>query len=195
MTAQKGALPVTWRNLIAICGLCASAAACSSIEVKTQYDAKVDFSRYRTFDWVPKPTTTGPLAHVAPEYRARLEHAVEVALDAKGLHKAPSNVAPDLQLDYHVRLRIDQDTWVSNWGWPYLPTSQADWGYAYSNLPGPAVEVRDYEVGTLVMDIVDTKERRLVWRGSATGAADPSATQSMLVSEAQRVLASYPPRS
>ena len=183
---------MTRRLMIGLFGLVVVTLGCSSISVKTQYDTKVDFTRYKTFAWVPKPSGPEPGPPVAPQFRARLEQAVERALEAKGLQRPPPQTEPDLALDYHAYLRLDRDRWVSNYGYAVLPTVTADWSYDYWD-DEPGVEVRDYETGTLVLDVVDTKARRLIWRGTAQGMASASATDEMLLEEARKLVKDFPP--
>ncbi len=174
---------------IALCGCLL--AACSSVSVRTQYDANRDFTRYQTFVWAPEPT--GPGSFGSPQFRARLEQAVERTLEAKGLRRAPPGTEPDVRLTYHARQRTERDVWVSSWGNGVVPTLDSDWGYPGYGWDEPPMDVRDYEVGTLVLEVIDARTGRLVWRGTARASADPVRADGMWLKEANRLAADFPP--
>jgi hypothetical protein len=184
---------MTRRLSIGLLALVLLSGACSSISVSTQYDARVDFARYRTFAWVPRPSGTKPADAVAPGFRPRLERAVEQALLAKGLQRSAANTAPDLLLGYHAYLHLNRDVRVSNYGYDVLPSLGTDWGYDCCPFNATGVEEHDYEVGTLVLDVVEAPTQRLIWRGTARGMADPELTDQMLLGEARKLVDNFPP--
>ena len=57
--------------------------------------------------------------------------------------------------------------------------------------------VRQYERGTLVIDIVAPKEQRLVWRGSASArlqrSADPARREQRIRDAVEEILREFPP--
>ena len=169
------------------------AGACSPISVSTQYDARLDFARYRTFAWAPKSPGRGPVEAVARGFRARLERAVELALVAKGFTVSRSKPEPDLLLDYHAYLHLGRDVRVSNYGYDVLPSLGTDWGYDCCPFNESGVEEHDYQEGTLVLEVIEAPTRRLVWRGTARGMADPELTDQMLLREARKLVDNFPP--
>jgi hypothetical protein len=52
-------------------------------------------------------------------------------------------------------------------------------------------------VGTLIVDLVDAREKRLVWQGVASDALDPGATaderDKVVATMIAKMLADYPP--
>ncbi len=166
-------------------------AACSNISVHTQYDAKRDFTHYQTFGWAPQPPGPGSLG--SPQFRARLEQAIERALEAKGLRPAAPGTEPDLRLAYYARQRTERDIWVSTWGDGAVPTLDSDWGYPGYGWDEPVMDVRDYRVGTLVLDVLDARTGRLVWRGTARATVDPQRADQMWLQQADKLAADFPP--
>lgn len=63
---------------------------------------------------------------------------------------------------------------------------------------GPRTYVREYEVGTLILDGVDAREQRLVWRGTAQAELhrdlSPDALQKKINDAVHKLLARFPPR-
>ena len=62
------------------------------------------------------------------------------------------------------KVRVDIDTWGYGYGSPWRRDPY--WG-GYAVGPTSAT-VREYDVGTLIIDFYDAKEKQLVWRGTAT---------------------------
>jgi hypothetical protein len=146
--------------LIALLG--GAAAGCATMTVGSHVERGLDFSRYRTFDWgAPDELPTGDARLDAnPFFKDRLQGAVEQQLAHRGLAMSAS---PDLRIHYHasVTKRLD--------------VSRVDRQRGYCSGDGCGAEVREYEAGTIVLDIVDTHtnqvirrgwaQDRLVWRG------------------------------
>jgi hypothetical protein len=115
----------------------------------------------------------------------RVGAAVEAGLKAKGYLQAEG--APDFLVATYVgrQSRIQ----VTDWGYGYGPR-----GAWY----GGGVDVYQYEQGSLVLDIVDARTKKLVWRGTATAIIDPGASpeeRTKRINEAvAKMLEDFPPR-
>jgi hypothetical protein len=134
-------------------------AACSSVSTNYDYDTSYDFSKLRSYRWADIPSK----ADANPLVVQRVGAAVEAQLKAKGY--LPAEGAPDFLVATYVgrQSRIQ----VTDWGYGYGP--RAAWY-------GGGVDVYQYEEGSLIVDIVDARSKRLVWRGTATSIVDPDAT-------------------
>lgn len=174
---------------------------CSSMVVQSDHDPTVSFSGFKTYDWIsePRKPTGDPRIDQNPLLDARIREAVDRVLATKGLSKATSG-QPDLLLAYHVTLnRRTEVVAVNNaygyspgWGWPP--------GYPYGPYipPGPPqTMVRQYDQGSLILDMVLPGTRRLVWRGIATDevsfAASPERRREKLDEAVRRMLEKFPP--
>jgi hypothetical protein len=107
-----------------------------------------------------------------------------------------------------VKVGIDADPSfiVTALGWAQRQIEVTNYGYVYGGSyvygpygPGyavatPAVEVRDYTVGTLVLDFSDARTKELFWRGVAKDTIqDVSTVQSTIDEAVKKLLESYPP--
>ena len=175
--------------LIAVLG------GCSGVQVNSDYDPAVNFTPYRTFDWMPGPQVrTGDPRVDDATVDSRIRTAVERRLTAKGYHKE-SAAKPDFYVLYHAALKNKMSTTVVNnrYGYPY-----------YTGYPGPWVRggetttTHPYEEGTLILDVIDAGTKQLVWRGSAQARLDMQAreeTKRERVREAVReILEQFPPK-
>jgi hypothetical protein len=160
----------------------------STIEVGSDYDPKANFATYRTYSWLPRVEEPGADRRLQSTLlHSRIRDAVEAQLSSKGLTKDLVG-KPDILVTYHLALKGKFDvTTVPNY--PYFPSS---WGATTTT------NVRQYEEGSLILDLIDASNQQLVWRGSAQAEVKPDASpqeKEKRINEAvQRILERYPPR-
>ena len=132
-------------------------AGCATVLIGSHVRRDVDVARYRTFDWGPIDTlpTGDPRLDRNPSFKDYLQGAVERRLAEKGIELSTRG-RPDLLIHYHANVMQRFDV------------RHVDQGYDYC-LTYPCVTATDYESGTIVLDVVDARTNRLVWRGWAQG--------------------------
>lgn len=151
---------LTWSTVAAL----ALAAGCAARHAGSYVERSIDFAQYRTYDWAPPdplPAADPRLAKNA-YFQDYVEGAVQRGLAGKGFGKTPAAADPDLLIHYHasVTQRIAVD-----------PFDRARGGACYDATCG--VRVQEFEAGMLVLDVLDARSGRLVWRGWARhGVAD-----------------------
>jgi hypothetical protein len=135
-------------------------AGCSSIETKVDYDRATSFSSYKTFAFKDVRTPDSPIS------TRRVRAAIDKTLASRGLAKADGT--PDLWVVLHTRTRRQTQvtTYNSGWGWGWR------WRGPYWN----TAHVEQIPIGTLMVDLIDTKAKELVWRGSASRVVDADET-------------------
>ncbi|WP_346836802.1 DUF4136 domain-containing protein [Microbulbifer sp. SAOS-129_SWC] len=162
-------------------------AACASAPRPGSGHAETNWSQYRTFGFVPKPTGSAGANRVQAALRAQ----VSSQLRRRGL--TPSS-HPDLLVSLSVKTQRKSRTQVS-----------ATTGYAaarypfleayYERLdPAQITTIDSYTEGYLTVDLLDVQQRKRVWRGKAQGRlsrenlAQPEATAAKAVAQAFRQL-------
>jgi hypothetical protein len=149
-------MPRLHRLLSAVATTFFLAGCASSIAVSSHVARDLDFSRYRSFDWGPADAlpTGDPRLDRDPFFTDRLQGAVERHLADRGIALSRSE-APDLLIHYHanIRERLDVDG--------------IDHAHGYCDPANCPPTTTTYEAGTLVLDVVDARTNRLVWRGWA----------------------------
>jgi hypothetical protein len=163
---------------------------CSTVEVSSDYDRTVDFSTYKTFDFAPAPEINNPLVY------ERIREAVSAELVAKGFTLEAGS--PTLIVALHGRLSSETKMDTTAYGY-----GMGGWGYrgyyrgGYGGMGTASTTVREVPVGTLIVDIVDAKEKKLVWQGMASDSLDPKAsadTRDRRVKDAvKQMLEHFPP--
>jgi len=157
--------------------------SCSTIyDVRYDYDPQTDFSGFKTFDWMQVPEKADMNSLVIQ----RIKNAVNAELKAKGLTLTSNN--PDFLIAKHLGKK-DQ-------------VKVTDWGYSYGRrgYRGTAGgSVHQYEEGSLILDFVDAKSKKMIWRGAAKAQVQyvdtPKKIDSLINEAVKEILKEYPPLS
>jgi hypothetical protein len=131
------------------------AAACATMRVGSYVERGTDFSRYHTYSWGPADALPigDPRLDNNPIFRDYLQGAVERGLTKHNLLLVPDSARPDLLIHFHGSVRQIFD----------VAAADRDHGVGMAS----EISVVDYDEGTLVIDLVDARTNRLVWRGWA----------------------------
>ena len=134
-----------------------SAGALFAAQVRSNYDRNVDFGRFKTYSWEKIQTQD----HL---WADRIKAAVNSALAVKGWTNVESGgdvsiIAMEMS-ETHRTLDNYYSTFEGGWGWR--------WGGGFGNdgISTPTEET--FRIGTLVVDLFDQKNKKLIWRGSVT---------------------------
>jgi len=125
-------------------------------EVKTDYDHSADFAAYHTFSWL-KADASNPL------WTDRIKRAVGQQLSAKGWTEQPSG--GDVSVAAMGRTRQEQtyntfyDGLGGGWGWRR---------FGGMGMGEATTTVEDTPVGSLNVDLFDSRTKKLIWRGTST---------------------------
>lgn len=175
-------------RLIAVAICAAAVTGCATMTVSSHVRSGIDFARYRTFDWGPADAlpTGDPRLDKNLFFQDHVLGAVEKQLAARGFEMATTGT-PDLLIHYHASInqRID------------INRADREHGYCYEE-DCPAGTIA-YEAGTLVLDLVDTRTNRMIWRGwaqdSLEGVLENPDRMARQIDEAvTRMLQRLPPR-
>lgn len=143
------------RRCAVIAAAALALAGCATMNVSSYVERGVDLAQYRTYNWAPADdsATGDPRLDNNPFFQERVQAAVERQLASRAFEKA---TAPDLLL--HVHASVTQDVYISGG----------------ERRDGSCEDCRPevYDAGTLVIDFVDARTDRLVWRGWAKGSID-----------------------
>ncbi|QOD62128.1 DUF4136 domain-containing protein [Polaribacter haliotis] len=134
--------------------------SCSSVKVATDYDSKVDFTKYKTFAFYK---TGIDKAEISDLDKKRILRAIESELSLLGFSKSDN---PDMLVSIFTKSREKVNVNQNNnfgygfgWGWnPWM-------GNGMNN-----VNISQYTEGTLFIDFIDKERKELVWQGVGTGA-------------------------
>jgi hypothetical protein len=178
-----------WLNgVAAIFVVCVS--GCTPIDIKTDFDSTVDFSRFKTFAFTgtTDPNQSGVLDN--PLVRDRLEAMIDRELRQKGLTQTRSDQHPDLLVHYWAGVQ-DKQRQQSNPG-----VRAYSWGDGYGWGAGSGrVATFEYREGTLITDLVEPTNKTLVWRATMVTDLKDSVNENIELSDKaiKKAFENYPP--
>ncbi len=139
--------------------------SCAARNIAIDYDPEASFENLKTYNWVPgTPVKTGNVKLDSDSLlHGRIKSQIENWLDSHGYKKADVKHA-DFLVTYYVTVEKKTEILSINdyYGYP------GDWGYGYYGYSGVynRFYAYEYDYGTLIIDIVNSKTRKLMWRGS-----------------------------
>jgi hypothetical protein len=160
-----------------------SIGACAPVHVNASLERGMDFTRYASYTWADQGefNTGDPRLDNNEFFQNRLRADVEHALAGHGFEKSTLATA-DLLVHYHASTTQKIDV------------NELDYQYGYCEECHSSI----YDAGTITIDLVDAKTRKLVWRGWSEGSLDGIDNQSMIearVDEAiAKIMKQLPPR-
>jgi hypothetical protein len=136
-------------------------AGCATTTASSHVRAGFDFSKYYTYEWVaPDAFPVGdPRLDKNVVFLDYLHGAVEKQLATKGYVQG---LAGRSDLEIHFHASIDRR----------LNVNSADARYGYCADDSCRNGVAEHEAGTLIVDVIDRRTKRLVWRGWAQRSVD-----------------------
>jgi Domain of unknown function (DUF4136) len=154
---------VNIRLRLASAGLAAIvlAGCASGPDVRADYDKAADFGKYRTYGFVARTATdSGDFKSLSTQI---MQNAAARQMESRGYKRSDN---PDLVINFKGKLeeKVDVESTPAPYygpGWGYGGWYGAPWG----GYGGTEVTTRRYNVGTLVMDVVDREKRQVVFQG------------------------------
>ena len=177
----------SWRRswLAPLVMLVALVGAAHAQKVKVEYDKSLDFSKFKTYAIDPHADSARPMLRLA------IQGAIEEDLQKRGLTRSADN--PDLYIQMYGATDTDfsvgySDMYYGSWIPPF------DYGYVmWTAAPGPTTTVI-VKKGTLIVDILDAHQKRLIWRGIAKAKLSDQKEKMLeqVNTAVEKMLAQYP---
>jgi hypothetical protein len=135
--------------------------ACATMNVSSHVERGTDFTQFRTWDWGPADElpTGDPRLDNNAFFQDHMLGAVEKQMAAKGYVRSTLAGSPDLLVHYHANISQRFD----------VNGVDRQRGYCNDNCEP---QVYEYQEGTLVLDVVNARTNKLVWRGWAQDSLD-----------------------
>ncbi len=165
---------------------------CSKVQVSQDYVDIAAFSGLKTFDWHQQPVKYGDDVRENNQLlHQRFVQTIQSVLRDK-------DYSMSQQADFLVTYRYAITQKIDS----YPTTAYYGYGvgrYSYYGGVGAGVgyEIRQYDIGTLVIDIYDAVTNSVIWRGKGsevvTSHPSPQQTTEMVNRLVSEVLAQFPP--
>lgn len=164
--------------------------------VKTEFNPSANFSQLQTFAWVaPKHGKVGDPILDSQLLDERVHDAVNRTLTARGFEPGAADSA-DFLVTYHTTksTEVRSSPFAAGvgvgryWRDPFLTP------YPFYGSVVIASDVQSYDEGTLIIDLIDARTHKLIWRGWRTHALvqkyfDAAAVQATV----KEILDHFPP--
>lgn len=190
-----------WRLFLLSIAVGTAAACGASPQIGYDFDRNTDFSAYHSYAWLSgDQEKTGDRRADSSAVDMRIRIAVGTQLRLKGYQALPEGT-PDFYVAYHVGLK-DSSPSIST---QYYSDGMAGHAFSHSadtrstGKPAPAAnDAASYLTGSLLLDIIDARSQKLVWRGTAAGEVDPGLTSAQRDERTkaivQGILSHFPPK-
>jgi hypothetical protein len=179
--------------LLVVMGLLLEANAAVCQDVRYNFDRNTDFSRFKTYKWV--------VLKGATSVNDLLDKQIKATIDSELIKKGLSRIDDDsANLYVGYQAGVDQEKQFTSFS--------SDWGYGggwyrggwYGGAGGMSTttgQTSTIYVGQLAVDMYDSANRDLVWRGLASKTIDvkakPDKQQKNLTKAVTKLLKNYPP--
>ena len=160
--------------------------ACNSIanlKTATEYDKSANFAEYGSYKFMNELSYSDTFDNYSGENKRTIENAIHKQLKRKGLEE--TEIA-DLHVNFFV-IDTHESKSITN-------TSYRN--QRYGGMTHLDTYIKEYEQGTLIVDFVDVKSKKLVWRGIGTGViTGKQKDMERTINEAvTAVVSQYPPK-
>jgi hypothetical protein len=180
----------------ALCLAVLGLAACSAVTVTTDFDPSTAFDKYHTYALKQSKEKLT----LSPSSEKAFLDALHNNLAAHGLREVTDNA--DLLVLSYLRTKEKVVVYQSN-GYGYGGYGYGGYGYggynygAWTGVSPNYTDVSQYTEGTLIIDFVDTKTKKLVFRGIAEGAVsdDPQTNAQHITEAVDKIMLKFPKSS
>lgn len=184
-------------KLLVFFGLVLLMAGCSNKPyVVTDYDTDYNFAALRTFTVAETQQDTKDNLLISPFTFSHIHNVVEQEFGQR-YQKADDKASADFIINYHIVIeeKLDPGSYDRLYGFGYYGR-----GYRYYPSPlfyGTTGGPRVYNQGSLIVDLVDAKTEKPIWRGVSEkrlrSGLTPAQQRTILTNAVREVMAAFPP--
>jgi len=162
-------------------------------DVRYDFDKNQDFSKYKTFKWVPIKGADQPDELTSKKVTA----AIDAELAKKGLTKTDSDTA-DLYIGFQTAIGTEKQFTSYNTDWGYGSGWGRGWyGYGGMGTSTTYGSTSTVYIGQLDLSIYDPAQKQIVWRGNVSKTLDPKAKpekkEKNIGKAVEKLLKNFPP--
>lgn len=170
--------------------------SCTSVQVLSDYDKDANFNEYKSYAFYK---TGIDKAQISDLDKKRILRAIETEMGSRGFVKSEN---PDILVSMFTKEREQVDIYNNYWGggfgWGWNP-------YFYGGGFGPGLgwgggnNVSTRTEGSLYIDLIDAKNKELVWQGRGVGTLNNTKNiekKEVRIKEfVSEILKAYPPNA
>jgi hypothetical protein len=140
-----------------------------SFKVNSDYDKSADFTRYKTFALYNPENVNSAISELN---RSRVINAIKSEMNKKGF--VEDTTSPDLLVNAVAIFQDRQSVSSTSTG----TGGMYGYGYRYGaygwggGVSHTSYDVRNYKDGSLVIDVIETSAKKLIWQGTGNKEID-----------------------
>jgi len=174
-------------------------ASCTSVRVLSDYDKDANFTNYKSYAFYK---TGIDKAQISDLDKKRILRAIESEMGTRGFTKSDS---PDILVSIFTKESEQVDVYNNNFGWGWGGWGWGGFGPGWGwggfgpgwGWGGPNVSTRTQ--GSLYIDLIDAKNKELVWQGKGDGTLNNTRNiekKEMRIKEfVSEIMTQYPPNA
>lgn len=182
-------------SIIVLAALMVVVGSCSSTRFIVDHDSRHDFTGFSTYAWfklASPPDQAKPPSEANTILTRRISRAIDGELTGKGFVRAEVGDA-DFLVTFSLVLNQRMVMYHTGWSVPIGGWGRGGWGWSVG-WGGHRSSVETYTEGTIIVDVLDTGTRTLVWRGVIENAfSKPNPDDDTIRKLVARVMESFPP--
>jgi len=164
--------------------------SCSSLKVSYDYDKTVDFTKFKTYSYLGWVKDSDKVINQLE--RDRIEKAFANEFDKRGIKFMKEGG----ELTVSLFIVFDKKTYTTAYTDNYGPGGYYygypwSWGMGYSTT---TYQEHDYVLGTLVCDVFNASNKKLIWQGVGSKTVDdnPQTAEKRIPKNVAQIMARYP---
>ncbi len=169
--------------------------SCTSVKVLSDYDREANFTEYKSYAFYK---TGIDKAQISDLDKKRILKAIEVEMGSRGFVKSEN---PDILVSIFTKEQERVNVYNNNnfgWGWGGWGWGGFGWG-GWGPGWGGGTQVSTSTQGSLYIDLIDAKNKELVWQGKGQGTlhntSDIDKKEARIREFVAEILQQYPPNA
>lgn len=162
-------------------------------DVRYNFDKGTDFSKFKTYKWVAIKDAAKPNDILDKE----IKDAIDAQLATKGLTKTDADTA-DLYIGYQAAVGQEKEFSSYNTSWGYGAGYHTGGWYGGPSSGWTTGQTTTIYIGQIAVDMYDSANKDLVWRGMVSKTLDPKAKPDKQAKNLNKAMAklfkNYPPK-
>lgn len=167
---------------------------CTSAQVSQDYEPSANFSKLKNYKWQSiEQEKTGDIRIDNPFLDKRIREAVDRSLSEKG-YQSSNQTNYDFYVSYKMSIqrRIESEDFTTGVGFG-IGTYGRHGGVGIST----GGRVNEYDETLIVIDIINSEDNELLWRGTSTNRmsqhSTPEKTTESVNKIIEKIMAQFPP--
>lgn len=178
-------------NLMAFVVLAFITASCVGIKATADFDNTVDFSQYKTYSYLGWSENSTQLINDFD--KRRVESAFSKEFESRNMKYVLAGGDLEISLFLVTEQKTATKAYTEHYGRYNAYNYRNPWN---RNMAFSTTTFEEYTIteGTLVCDVFDAAEKRLVWQGIGSGTIEPSSTrrEKTIPASVKKIMSLYP---